>query len=227
MNRNLTHLILALVLSLAYTPLAQAQDAPAPEPIADETAPIAPSDATAPSAEAAETMTPEQQAMMANMQAYSTPNENHELLAGLAGKWSVKVTHWMKPGTEGEVSMGSMTSAMIMGGRFLEQNFSGSMMEQPFEGKGLYGYDNIQKKFNTVWYDNIGTGIMSTGGSYDTATKKLTEEGTMSCPMTNGERWYRAETTLTDNDHYTYETYMKDEAGAEFRSMLIEYSREI
>ena len=51
-------------------------------------------------------------------------------------------------------------------------------------------------------------------------------EGRMSCPITNERnRWYKAVTTFIDPDHYTYESFMKDADGKEFRSMIISYTR--
>ena len=56
--------------------------------------------------------------------------------------------------------------------------------------------------------------------------KHLAEEGSQSCPITNEpHRWYRASTIIIDADHYTYETFMKDTDGREFRSMVISYTR--
>ena len=173
-------------------------------------------------------MTAEQKEMMERFQAYQTVNENHALLKQLEGDWTAKIMHWMAPGAPAEEMMGAGAAQMTMGGRFLEQNFTGSYQGQPFVGRGVYGYDNIQQKFVSIWYDNMGTGIMmSYDSTYDPAAKKLTEEGNMSCPMTNNQRWYRAELTFgEDEDHYTYETFMKDENGEEYRAMLIEYTRD-
>ena len=44
----------------------------------------------------------------------------------------------------------------------------------PFEGMGIVGYDNLLKKFVSVWIDNMGTGLMPGTGTYDAATKTYT-----------------------------------------------------
>jgi hypothetical protein len=173
-----------------------------------------------------EGMSPEQQAIMTRMQEYSTPNEHHDVLKMFEGAWVADVKYWMDPAEEPGVSQGTSKGQMIMGGRFLEITFTGSMMEQPFEGRGLYGYDNIRKEYRNIWLDSMGTGIMVSSGQYDPATKTITEEGSMSCPITNSDRWYRGAIKIVDNDHYTYETFMKDAEGKEFRAMLITYTRQ-
>jgi hypothetical protein len=164
---------------------------------------------------------------MTRMKEYTTPNENHQLLEHLAGNWTTAAKFWMDPKAEPETSNGTSSAKMIMGGRFLEQNFTGTAMGQPFEGRGLLGYDNLKKEFTSVWFDNMATGIMTGSGKYDDVAKTITSEGSMSCPITNEtHRWYKDVTTWIDDDHYKYESYMKDKDGQEFKGMEITYTRQ-
>ena len=84
-------------------------------------------------------MTAEQKEMQARMQAYSTPNANHEVLKALEGNWKSHVQFWMDPKAPAQESDGTAEAKMIMNGRFLEQHFNGNMMGQPFEGRALIG----------------------------------------------------------------------------------------
>ena len=169
---------------------------------------------------------PEQQAMMARMQEYSATNEHHDFLKSLAGSWKANVKFWMDPNGQPEESMGTSEAKMILNDHFLEQNYVGTAMGKPFEGRGIYGYDNMRKEYTGIWFDSMATGIMLSAGQYDAATKMMKDEGSMSCPITNEtHRWYRSVTGIIDADHYTYETFMKDKDGKEFRSMLISYTR--
>jgi hypothetical protein len=171
-------------------------------------------------------MTPEQQAMMARMNDYTTVTEKHELLKSMAGIWKTDAKFWMAPNTPPEESQGTSENVVIMDGRFLEQNFNGTAMGKPFEGRGFLGYDNMRKEYTSIWFDNMATGIMTGTSQYNPQTKTLTEEGSMSCPISNEtHRWYKAVTTFIDPDHYKYETYMKDEKGQEFKGMEINYNR--
>lgn len=171
-------------------------------------------------------MTQEQKDIQARMQEYTTPTENHKVLEQMAGNWKTDVKFWMDPKGPVQEAQGTSEGKMIMNGRFLEQTYKGEMMGQSFEGRGLYGYDNLRKEYTTLWFDSMATGIMTSSAKYDPATKTFSEEGTMSCPITNeAHRWYRAVATFKDADHYTYESYMKDKDGKEFRGMLIEYTR--
>jgi len=170
-------------------------------------------------------MTKEEE-MQVKMQEYATPNKNHEILKALEGKWKAEVKMWMDPAAEPEVSEGTAESTMILGGRFLEEKYTGTAMGQPFEGRGFIGYDNLRKEYRSVWLDSMGTGVMISSGVYDATSKTITEKGTMSCPIVQGDRDYRAVTTIIDNDHYTYESYMNDQDGKELKTMVITYTRQ-
>jgi len=134
----------------------------------------------------------------------------------------------MSPKGEVHSSKGTSKTSWVTGNRFVQHKASGepeASMPQPFEGLGLIGYDNIKKQYTSIWIDNMGTGIMKVAGKYDQAAKILTESGDYSCPMTGGKCTYRSITTFKDADNYTYETYITDENGEEFRSTIITYSR--
>lgn len=171
-------------------------------------------------------MAEEQKAVQARMEEFMTPNANHAVLKEYEGKWKAQVKFWMDPAGDPEISEGTVDAQMIMDGRFLEQKFNGTMMGQPYEGRGLYGYDNQRKEFTVLWFDSFSTGIMTGTAKYDPSTKIMTEDGSMSCPITNeAHRKYRASTTWKDVDTYVYESYMKDTEGKEFKGMEITYTR--
>lgn len=163
---------------------------------------------------------------MQEMMKYTMPGEQHKVLESLAGNWSYTMKWWMKADAPPEESQGTTENKMILGGRFLSQETRGTAMGQPFEGIGLTGYDLIKGEYSSVWLDNMSTGIMKTSAQYDATTKTFSEQGSVSCPMTGEkERSFRAVMKLVDNDHYSYEWHMNDEAGKEFKSMEISYSR--
>ncbi len=157
---------------------------------------------------------------------YTSVNERHEILKTLAGTWKATIQFWMEPEAKPEESEGTSEGSLIMGGRFLEQRYQGVLMGQPFEGRGILGYDNLKKEYTSIWFDSMATGIMTGSGQYNHESKILVAEGSMSCPMTQEpRRWYRDVTTIIDADNYTHETYMKDQRGVEYKSMAIKYSR--
>ena len=166
-------------------------------------------------------------AMEATMQRLGSPGEGHKALEPLVGEWTYTAQWQMSPDAPPETMTGTSTHQLIFGGRFLRQEVRGEAEGRPpFEGLGFTGYDNIRAEYQTVWFDNMATGMMRGAGQFDAAAKTLTDQGDFSCPIT-GEphRWYRAAWTVVDQDHTTYESYSRTPEGREFKSMEIHYSR--
>ena len=122
-------------------------------------------------------MSPEEQAMMQKWQAFMTPGDPHKVLAAKVGSWTNKVTIWMAPGAPPTTTEGTSEFNTIMDGRYLTDMTTGSFQGTPFQGHGLTGYDNMKKKYTSMWIDNMGTGIMTAEGTYDAATKTFTYRG--------------------------------------------------
>src|SRR5947207_857577 len=87
------------------------------------------------------------------------PGPQDDMLKKCEGSWKATVKSWYAPG-DPAISEGTAEMKMIMGGRYLEQRFTGSMMNQPFEGYGLVGYDNLKKAYTSFWVDNSSTAMM-------------------------------------------------------------------
>ncbi|MFO0969229.1 MAG: DUF1579 domain-containing protein [Gemmataceae bacterium] len=103
------------------------------------------------------------------------PGPEHKVLSKLTGTWEAKVKFY-GPGGEGE-SKGTMKRAMIMGGRFLKEDFTGDMMGMKFQGMGVVGFDPAKKKYVSSWIDNMSFGITTFEGTYDAEKKTLTSVG--------------------------------------------------
>jgi hypothetical protein len=157
------------------------------------------------------------------------PSEGHKALEPFVGSWTYTGQFWMAPEGEPQTMTGTATNTLIFGGRFLKQEFAGTPFAEgqpPFEGIGFVGYDNMRKEYQSVWFDNMATGMMRGTGEFDAAAKALTDQGEFSCPMT-GEthRKFRATWKIIDANHSTYESYMSTPEGKEFKAMVIEYTR--
>lgn len=164
------------------------------------------------------------QAMIAAWHKYALPNDNHKILDTLVGTWSHVAKWWMSPDSQPETSQGTNETTWEMGGRFLVKTVKATSMGQPFEGMGLTGFDNGKQTYQTIWMDNMGTGMMIGEGTYDPGTKTLTDHGRFTDPFI-GQRSYRGVITLIDDDHHSYEMYVADKNGKEFRMMEIVYTR--
>jgi hypothetical protein len=163
-------------------------------------------------------------AMMKAWQAYMTPGDVHKMIAKSDGKWNADVTMWMKPGDPPQKSKGVCEDMMILGGRYQQTNFKGTMMGKPFEGMGLLGYDNAKKTFISTWVDNMGTGIMVMEGTWDEATKTINFKGKGVDPATGKDMDMREVYKLVDDKTQIMEMYCTAE-GKEMKTMEIKFTR--
>ena len=158
-----------------------------------------------------------------------SPGEAHKALELFAGNWNYVMQYWMAPEAQPGSASGTSTINLMLGGRFLKHEVKGPSMvegQPPFEGVGFIGYDNLRKEYQTVWMDNMMTGMMRGSGSYDAASKALLEQGDFSCPATGeSHHGYRSTWKVVDADHLLSETYFKTPEGKEFKSMEIRYTR--
>jgi hypothetical protein len=131
---------------------------------------------------------PNMEEMMKKMAAIATPGPGHKVLEALVGEWEVETRMWMGgQGTPSTESKGSSSAKWVLGGRYLQETFTGEMMGQKFEGLGITAYDNFRKHYTGVWMDTMGTGIFISEGSADADGKVLTFTGKMDEPM-SGEK---------------------------------------
>ena len=168
---------------------------------------------------------PSQEEMMKAYEAAAKPGPEHATIAKTAGKWTCTVKSWMDPAGEPMVSEGTEESEMIMGGRYLQSHFKGSMMGRPFDGMGLLGYDNVKKKYVGTWMDSMSTGIMSYEGDYDAQKKAIVCHGSFADAGTGKEQKATLVTRMIDDDHHVFEMWGPDPTGKDVKWMEIASSR--
>lgn len=158
---------------------------------------------------------------------YATPGEQHQILKNMAGRWKYTSTWWESADAKPQTSSGTSKMKMILGGRFLLHETKGKMMGQPFEGLGITGYDNLKGKFDTLWLDSMGTGIMHGTGSFDAKSQTLKDEGEFSCPLSEDKkREYRGEWKIIDKNNMTYTMYGPGpDGGKEFKQGEMVFKR--
>lgn len=169
----------------------------------------------------------EKEGMAAAHAAYmaaATPGPNHAGMAAMAGHYRADVKVWMDPTADPVVSTGKTEFKMILGGRYLVQHYSGSMMGQPFEGMGLTAYDNLEKQYVSTWVDNMGTGIMVTKGNYDAYGKVLTSSGEVIDAESGAPVTVKTvSTTVSENEH-RFEMFII-QGDQEMKNLDITYTR--
>jgi hypothetical protein len=198
-----------------------------PKPAQTKSAQPKPAQAKSPDAKAADASaaTPDQAAAgeKAWME-YSTPSEVHKMMGNDEGHWHEECTFWMAPGAPEQKAESESENKMILGGRYLESVHTGSMMGMPFEGRGLLGYDNKLKQFQSTWVDNMGTGVMYLAGKYDEKTRTTSMTGTMVDPMSGKIEKVRQTFQWVDESTRLLTMYVNRD-GKEFKTMEIKMTR--
>lgn len=166
----------------------------------------------------------DKEAMMELWKQLGTPGEPHKLFASIAGSYTTHAKEWMEPGKPPVESDGTSESKMLLDGRFLYQEYHGSMMGQPFHGIGIDAYDNMTKKYVTAWMDSMGTGLFLMEGTASADGKTITLKGSHPEPG-GGKMTHRAVWKITDANSQTFEMYGAHGHGKEMKMLEIVYTR--
>jgi hypothetical protein len=98
------------------------------------------------------------------------------------------------------------------------------MMNMPFEGMSITGYDNMQKKYCLFWIDNTSTAFNLFSGNYDPAKKAFAYTSKWENPM-GGTTSVRMTIRVVSPDEHIQEMYMPGPDGKDYKSMEIVYTR--
>ncbi len=167
------------------------------------------------------------QEAMKKWQEAATPGKAHKLLDYFVGNWDLTTRIWMGgPDAKPSEEKSTGTFAWDLGGRFVEQNVTGTIMGRPYTGKGFLGYDNMDRKYTSIWMDNTATAMIYADGCVDQAGKVFTFIGKMDEPTT-GEHDKNAKyvTRIVDNDHFVYEIHDLAIGEPNTKVMEIAYTR--
>lgn len=153
------------------------------------------------------------------------PGAAHKALESFIGEWKAEVKAWMAPGQPPAESKGTAKVTWIMDGRYVQEDFSGDFMGQPFRGMSLTGYDNVRGKYRSVWVDNMSTTMVTSEGDLDAAGKVLTFNGEYACAMT-GEKHKKSTliSRIVNKDKHIFEMH-DPSLGANSKVMEITYTR--
>ncbi|HHN78395.1 MAG TPA: DUF1579 domain-containing protein [Phycisphaerales bacterium] len=172
-------------------------------------------------------MTAEKEDKMSACMAAARLAPEHELLKAFEGTWKSEVKMWMDPSADPMVSTGVMKNSLILGGRFIEHDYAND--DGTFFGKGHWGYNTVDERWEGTWLDSMGTGMMIDRGRYDPASETWTMTGEMTDPASGQVMKKRSLLIRHDDDHHTMEMYFTatagEHAGVETKIMEICYTR--
>ena len=154
----------------------------------------------------------------------------HELLVRFAGTWRAEVKMWMGPGpgtgAEPMISHGTMVNTLIFGGTFIEHDYTDD--SGMFAGRGFFGYNTIEERWESVWLDTMATFMMTERGSYDAESRSWTMTDELKDPGSGHMMRKRSVVTLHGDGSHSMETWFTptagENAGIESKCMEIVYT---
>jgi len=164
------------------------------------------------------------QAIMEIYKKAGTPGDHHKLLARLEGSWTTRTRGWMEPDKPPMESTGTSEQKLILGGRYLRQEYSGDMMGAPFTGISFLGYDNHTKKYQSIWIDSMSTGIYLFEGTASSDGKTITQKCSYDDPV-KGPCLWRTVTRIKDDGSQEFEMYLTPKGGKEEKMMEMTVTR--
>jgi hypothetical protein len=147
------------------------------------------------------------------------PGPELERLKQLKGTWDATIKT-----SQGE-SKGTMIYKMGVGGLWLVSHFKADFGGQPFEGRGLDGYDPMKKKYVSVWVDSMSPALMLFEGTFDKEGKVFTQFGEgpgMDGKMTK----FKSVTKIKDNDTMVFTMSSASTNDNEQPMLTITYKRQ-
>lgn len=158
--------------------------------------------------------------------AESLENGPHANLAKFSGEWTGTTKTWFEPDVVADESPMTGTIKVILGGRFLMHEYSGSLQGKPFDGLAIFGFDIATNKFQMAWVDSfhMSTGIMFSEGD---AGDKFSAFGTyFTGPDT--PRWgWRTEIEQIDDDNIVITAYNVEPDSADQIATETRYTRKV
>jgi hypothetical protein len=143
-------------------------------------------------------------------QALAGPVQEHKLLAGMAGKWDKEIRFWPGPGSAPIVMKGACDNKMILGGRFLKSESTGTGL--PIETLQIMGFDRRFGKYTYVGYDNFGTYYVTGEGTFDAGKNTLTLHGEEVGPGPGQRQKYDIVFRFISPTKYVSEVIFKNDA---------------
>jgi hypothetical protein len=153
------------------------------------------------------------------LEKFGPPGPEHKILDQLVGTWGARCKSWTDPKSPPQTSDGTLVRKSVLGGRFLQENFDGKFMDQPFQGIGTIGFDRAKKKYVTTWIDSMSTAQHVSYGTYSDGLFSFAHEE--KCPITGKQVKMRDTLRIVNADEQQMEMFRQMGDEKEFRNTEI------
>jgi hypothetical protein len=165
-----------------------------------------------------------------------TPGPQHKAMAESVGTWETTTRMWMEgpqgPPTE---TKGTCERKSVLGGRFITEIMksdmmmpdmkTGEMKSVPWEGMGMFGYDNNRNMYVGCWADTMNTHLLTMKGTASPDGRTVTYYGEMDEPSLGVYgRLVKYQTQVKSADEQLFAIYDLA-AGDNYKVLEVTYKR--
>lgn len=145
------------------------------------------------------------------------PGAQHKAIAAMAGTWSGQMKIWnsLTPQAPPFEMQEQTETKTILGGRFLLEEATGSMMGTPVRRMSILGFDNVKRVYTLTFYSSMDTATNNAEGSFDEAGRVLTMRGVFTEPQ--GQVPFRNVLRIENDDAHVFESYRIFPDGRELK----------
>ncbi len=147
------------------------------------------------------------------------------LLQAYTGQWQGMTRTWFEPDKLADESSWQGTIYPILGNRFIQYDYTGSLQGDAFEGKALIGFNAMTKQFEMAWIDSLhqSTGIMYCQGHQTTTGFMVL--GSFRASEDGPEWGWRTDFELLNSKQLRIRAYNISPEGMEYLGVETLYTR--
>lgn len=148
----------------------------------------------------------------------------HEHMGQCAGEYTTVTRFTAKAGDAPMESKGTAKITSILGGRFLQEEDTGTMFNQPFKSLKLSGYNSAAERFEASWVYTGSTSIMTLTGTSSDGGKTINWVGTYEEKKGQKNTLY-VDTKHLNKNQIVMEMYSKNPDGSRGPCLETTYTR--
>lgn len=157
---------------------------------------------------------------------YAEPDAHHKLLKSLAGSWVLSSRTWKgAPGPEPILTTGIAEKTLILGDRFIQEDYHSIIQGQPYTGQGVTGFDTAKQKFFNTWVCTRSTGVIVSEGTVDSSGKDVVMSGIAFDHSTQQNKTHSMTIHIASSDKHTITYYESGADGKAVKIVEVDYTR--
>jgi uncharacterized protein DUF1579 len=156
--------------------------------------------------------------------AAANPGSVHQQLSKRIGNYKTATKFTMQPGGPATESTGTAKITGALGGRFLLEENSGTLMGETTTGLRLMGYNNATKQYESCWTYTMSTAILTLTGTSSDNGKTVNLRGSFA-DEGGARQNLKVITRQLDADHFVVELIGETPDGKDGPLLTTTYTR--